>query len=407
VHIVHVSDVFLPRLGGIERQVADLAARQSTAGHDVAVLTATAGSGTGTEDGVGAVGVEVVRLGRGTRLTGLPRDAAARVAAADVVHVHLCGVAPLAWAALRLRITESRPIVVTVHSMLDRMRLLHRLLREVEGWDTAPVVWCGVSRIVADQLHDLLGPSATVHVVPNAVDPAAWAPPHPRGAVPSEQSEEHADPTVRPPERAVLLVAALRHTRRKRAEALPGILAGVARRLPPGTPVRAVIAGTGHRTAALRRGLHAHGVAGWVDLPGRLTTTELRDLYHRADIFVAPTVVESFGLAALEARAAGLPVVARAESGSGEVFEPGREGLLVEDDDAMSAAVARLVVDRPLRQAIAEHNRATPVAFDWPATLALTEHAYVTAARLVGAPLATARVPPEERPLHPAAAGHR
>lgn len=386
MRIVHVSDFYLPRLGGIELQVAHLAAHQRAAGHQVGVLTATAaGPGDAPAD------VPVLRTGFGGRVrtsrVGRPRLDGPMPA--DVVHVHLGGVTPLGWAVLGERAGARLPTVVTVHSVLDRLQLLHRLLRDVGGWRDAPVVWCGVSQRVAAQLRDLLGPRAVVHVLPNAVDPSRWA------SGPAERPRP-TDPGRPDPGRPVLVVAALRHTRRKRAEALPGILARALELLPAeaarhGTTVpelRAVIAGAGSRSAALRRGVAAAGLADRVELPGRLTQEELRALYHRADVFVAPTVLESFGLAALEARTAGLPVVARLDSGSGEVLEAGREALLVGSDGELAAALARLAVDDRLRTRIAAHNRSTPTAFDWPGTLALAEHAYATARLLTSrAPL--------------------
>ena len=42
MRIVHISDCFEPRVGGIETQVGDLAAHQVADGHEVHVLTATA-----------------------------------------------------------------------------------------------------------------------------------------------------------------------------------------------------------------------------------------------------------------------------------------------------------------------------------------------------------------------------
>ncbi|WP_448630181.1 hypothetical protein [Cellulomonas soli] len=43
MRVVHVSDCYPPRTGGIESQVGDLAAAQVAAGHDVHVFTATVG----------------------------------------------------------------------------------------------------------------------------------------------------------------------------------------------------------------------------------------------------------------------------------------------------------------------------------------------------------------------------
>ena len=53
MRIAHVTDVYLPRLGGVELQVHDLAERQRAAGHETVVLTTTPGGPGGA----------VVRLG--------------------------------------------------------------------------------------------------------------------------------------------------------------------------------------------------------------------------------------------------------------------------------------------------------------------------------------------------------
>lgn len=367
MRIVHVSDYYLPRLGGVEVQVAELVARQRAAGHDVAVLTATAAGGTG--DG-GDPDVPVLRPPHGaTRATAL-RDA-------DVVQVHLGGLCPFGWQVVRSRARHRLPTVVTVHSVLDGMRALHQALSRTGGWRRAPFVWSAVSAPVAAQLRGLLGPTATITVVPNAVEHAVWAPP-------TYRPEPH-------PTAPLLVVAALRHARRKRVTALPAVLQAAAllrdaEAGPGARPLRAVIAGLGARTPELRRQLHTRSLTGWVEVPGRLSQPDLRALYHRADVFVAPTVRESFGLAALEARCAGLPVIARRQSGTAGVLAEGREALLADDDVDMARVLADLLLDHDRRDAIARHNRTTAPQFTWDRTQALTDAAYETALALTGRP---------------------
>lgn len=374
----HVSDFYLPRLGGIETQLADLAWRQHASGHDVSIVTATGLDGSPPEQassGRRLGEASVHRLGAAARLGLVPRWLPG-TEDADVVHVHLGGVAPLGWSVLRNRAALGLPTVVTVHSVLDRLRLIQSTAGAVGGWRQAPFVWCGVSQRVADQLRELLGDEATIHVVPNAVDQDRWRPAGVRRASREE----------------FLVVAALRHTRRKRAEVLPGVLAHMnevihaesGRRGTRPPRVRAVIVGTGNRSAAIHRAVRRESASAWIELPGRLTQAELRALYHRADAFVAPTVLESFGLGALEARAAGLPVVARSDSGSAEVLEHEREALLASSDAGLARSLARLAIDVPLRQRIADHNARTTLDFDWTTTLALTAHAYDTARQRVG-----------------------
>jgi hypothetical protein len=97
---------------------------------------------------------------------------------------------------------------------------------------------------------------------------------------------------------------------RKRPRALLAALREVRRRVPASVPLRAVVAGEGPERGALERYRLQHDLD-WVSLPGRLDAAALRELYTAADVYVAPAVLEAFGIAALEARAAGLPVVAR------------------------------------------------------------------------------------------------
>ena len=63
--------------------------------------------------------------------------------------------------------------------------------------------------------------------------------------------------------------------------------------------------------------------------PAGSRADEIRDLYRRADGYVAPSHQESFGIAALEARAAGLPVVAMRQRGRGRVRRPRHRGPAV------------------------------------------------------------------------------
>jgi glycosyltransferase involved in cell wall biosynthesis len=135
----------------------------------------------------------------------------------------------------------------------------------------------------------------------------------------------------------------------------------------------------------MERLMSRHGLTGWVELTGRLDRDQLRDVYRRADVFVAPARLESFGIAALEARTAGLPVVAMARAGIREFVLPEVEGLLADGDRGMAAAITRLAVDASLRTSIAAHNRAVLPSMTWPSVLERCEAAYRRAGSLVGA----------------------
>ena len=90
--------------------------------------------------------------------------------------------------------------------------------------------------------------------------------------------------------------------------------------------------------------------------------TRSASYFAHSDVFVAPANLESFGIAALEARCAGLPVVAKAHTGISEFVNHDKEGLLATSDADMVHQLNRIVRDAELRRIIAAHNRSTPVA---------------------------------------------
>ncbi|MEO7626724.1 MAG: glycosyltransferase, partial [Nocardioides sp.] len=102
-----------------------------------------------------------------------------------------------------------------------------------------------------------------------------------------------------------------------------------------------------------------------------------------ANLYVAPAPKESFGIAALEARCAGLPVVADRRSGVGEFVRDRVEGMLVNGDIEMAVALADLVLDPHLRGRITAHNRSVAPSFTWADSLERTAALYQLAAERV------------------------
>jgi hypothetical protein len=95
---------------------------------------------------------------------------------------------------------------------------------------------------------------------------------------------------------------------------------------------------------------------GRVEMTGVLPRDALVEHYARADIFVAPSRYESFGLIFLEAMMHGAACVGTRAGGIPEVVEDGTTGLLVppEDPAALADALARLAGDAALRQRMGE-----------------------------------------------------
>ena len=91
--------------------------------------------------------------------------------------------------------------------------------------------------------------------------------------------------------------------------------------------------------------LRQYAMTDWVTLTGRLDRRQVRAVLADADVFVAPARRESFGLAALEARLSGVPVVAYADSGIASFVVPEKEGLLAASPAELVAAIVKLARD--------------------------------------------------------------
>lgn len=114
----------------------------------------------------------------------------------------------------------------------------------------------------------------------------------------------------------------------------------------------------------LRRALEAQaaalGIADMVAFHDRVDPEESIRRIAESDIMVMPSRRESFGVAAVEAAACGLPVIATRVGGIPEVVEDGVSGVLVPPDDsrALAQAILRLAIDRDLRIAMGRAGRA-------------------------------------------------
>ena len=370
MRIAHVTDFYLPRLGGIEMHISDLARRQYAEGHDVTIVTSSPADGCDDAADTPTV-IRVTDSFRHPRaIHPLAPFVGARVLLDgdfDVVHVHVGTGTPLAfWGALMCS-RAGIPTVVTVHSLWDWAHPIFWLLNAVAGYSRRPIRWTAVSQVAARDVQRVVASGGLVTVLPNGIDPERWA----------------VDPAPREPDE-VVLVAVMRLALRKRPMHLLKMLRQARLAVPDDVRMRAVIVGDGPARPSLERYLDRHGMTGWVSMPGRQPREQIRDLYRRADVFIAPADLESFGIAALEARCAGVPVVAKSGNGIAEFVRDGRDGLLVADDAAMTAAIVRLCTQPLLRRALAGHAEARTSPVSWTRTLALTDAAYEEAAVLAG-----------------------
>jgi len=115
-------------------------------------------------------------------------------------------------------------------------------------------------------------------------------------------------------------------------------------------PWRLLVAGDGAARAEVEAALGA-AVPGRAAFLGALSVDAVAAMYAAADLCVWPAVNEAYGMALLEAQAAGLPVISCATRGVPDVVEHGRTGLLSQTcgEGSLAALVRELLLDEAKR----------------------------------------------------------
>jgi glycosyltransferase involved in cell wall biosynthesis len=359
---VHVTDCYLPRVGGIERQVHDLALQQQERGHEVRIVTSVAATAPDLDSQFAVCRPRPRRGGDQRRIRyGWTASGCRAVldSVADVVHVHASTMSPLAFATVAATARLGIPTVVTIHSLWAYASPLFRVADRLIGWREWPVTWSAVSAAAAEPLRRVLGPHVPIAVLPNGVDAQAW----------------RVQPAPREPGRIVVAsVGRLAH--RKRPIHLLRILRAARAAIPDDIRLEAVIVGDGPLAGPLRRHLARHDMTSWVRLTGAARPEEIREIHARADFYIAPAVLESFGIAALEARCAGLPVIAHRTTGIADYIADDVEGFLVVDDQQMTDRVVELATSPATLSRIRAHNAGSCPPIGWSDTMQIAETLY-------------------------------
>jgi len=147
-----------------------------------------------------------------------------------------------------------------------------------------------------------------------------------------------------------------------------------------------LVAGDGSARAAVHGALEA-SIPGRTAYLGELEPDSIAGLNGAADLCAWPAVNEAYGMAMLEAQAAGLPVVSCATRGVPDVVEHGRTGLLAPggDESALAGLLRELLLD-PGKRARLGSAAATFVADErsLPATVARLRELFARIPALAG-----------------------
>jgi len=382
-------------IGGLGRHVYQLATALAADGHDVVVLSrqpfGTDPASHPTTD-VRSEGVRIIAAAHDPHEFDFGTDMMAWTLAMghamiragmhlhgrwapDVVHAHDWLVA---HPAVALAEFFDVPMVSTVHATEAGRHsgwvsgATSRQVHAVESWlarESDALIACSAS--MAGEISELFGPGlAQITVIPNGIESSRW---------PFACRRAHPGP----PE--LLYFGRLEYEKgvHDAIAALPRI-----RRNHPGTTL--TVAGDGTQQDWLVEVARKSKVLKAVRFVGGVDHDQLLRLLHQTDAAVLPSHYEPFGIVALEAAAAGAPLVTTNIGGLGEAVIAGVTGMSCPPRDV--GALARTVcavLDDPVaaqQRAVAARERLT-ADFDWHTVAARTAQVYLAAKRREREPL--------------------
>lgn len=258
----------------------------------------------------------------------------------DVLHAHYAVPhATAAWMAREI-LGGGPALVTTLHgtdvTVLGDDPAYQAVTRHSVRASDAVITPSAALRDAAWKALDLAPAPTPIEVIPNFVDPTVF---HPATA-----------PSAGPP--VIVHVSNFRPIKR-----VPQVVEAFAR-VAAHTPARLRLIGDGPERPAVEALVAQHGLGDRVELLGK--QPDLGPLLRDCALFLLPSRDESFGLAALEALASGVPVIASAVGGLPEVVRQGETGWLVPADDpgAMADRALALLRDPARRETMARAARA-------------------------------------------------
>ncbi|HBX24036.1 MAG TPA: DUF1957 domain-containing protein [Desulfotomaculum sp.] len=284
----------------------------------------------------------------------------------DLIHAHdwLVGTA-----AVTISHRCKLPLVATIHATehgrnrglhTDLQRHIHQLEGELARQADLVI---GCSRYMGHEIATLFDqPADKIRVIPNGVDPD------------NITTGLGTDSVERQKRKVIVFLGRLVSEKGVHVliSALPAIMEAVG-------PVKLQVAGKGPYQQELEKLAHSIGVSeqveflGFVDDPGR------NKLLHQATVAVFPSIYEPFGIVALEAMAAGVPVVVSDTGGLSDVIEHGVDGYLSPPGDIHMLAhyVSEVISNTELaRHFVHRARRNIMVKFSWKQIAAATREVY-------------------------------
>lgn len=276
----------------------------------------------------------------------------------DLVHAHdwlVC------YTAKTLKQLYHLPLVATIHATehgrnqgiyTDLQRYIHNLEWRLTYEAQRVIVCSSAMRREVETVFSL--PSDKIAVIPNGVEPKMLQP--------SAACDITPEPYALQNERVVLFVGRL-----VREKGVHILLQAATDILGEFADVKFLVAGQGPAREDLENLAGQLGLGEKVLFTGFVTDEERNRLLRIASVAVFPSLYEPFGIVALEAMAAGTPMVVSDVGGLADVVEHNRNGLKAYPGDAHSIAtqVKDLLRDSHRAKVLAEEAIAELNRFDW------------------------------------------
>lgn len=334
MRILHVSDCYPPRLGGIETQIAGLVQEQRKRGHEIRVLTLTPGP---SEQHVQRLRPHInnnllIRFGSARAVRAANEDFKP-----DVIHAHVGSGAWLSWAAARYAKTHGIPLILSVHSIWGKFaNLFYR--RRLTFTPRFQFV------CVSQQSQESVKSEQSAKIIANGLDVTEWH-------VDTQKSER------------LTFITASRLVSRKRLDVLIAMFCRLQKKYPDAR-FELRIAGDGPLRNAISRQIDRQGVTS-ISLLGRLTKSELKQEYAHAAAYIQLSRFEAFGLAAAEAQASGLPVIGLRVSGISDFVEHQADGFLGASDEEIERFLETSILDPHILQHLSENINVSQKPYHW------------------------------------------
>jgi glycosyltransferase involved in cell wall biosynthesis len=317
-------------VGGSERHLLSLLAGLERRGVHIRMCVLAAGDFRRFTGKLKAAGLDTIVVRAGLDLNPFLIPNLAREIKAfrpDAVHTHLIHADVYGQAAARLARVPGVSSMHSTHSFYRRQPW--RTAARVAGHMVRSQI--AISEHVLRFIRDLrLSPADRVRMIHYGIDAAEWRP------SPQSRSAARAELEISPQDVAVGLASRL-----VPFKGHDFVLDGFASAIEYVPNLRLLVAGDGPLRADLEaeaRGRFSNGTVRFLGYIERMY-----QFMSACDVFVVPThprLSEGFGLAALEAMASGLPVVATAVGSLPEVVRDGETGVIVDPGDVSQLAAA-------------------------------------------------------------------